>query len=195
MSAQFIPGSFSQDERNADRSLRNNRLGLLLWRVANGGVFLFFIFANYLMRSVQTSWPPEGVSRLDAGLPLVISIILLLSSFPASAALRAIRRDDTAGLVRNLFITLAAGLIFVIGLFVHMAGIPYSGPYSSIVMAMMGFHAVHAIVGMGLILYVIFRARRGTFTQVNHWLVEATVVFWHFVDLMWVFFFAVLYIL
>jgi len=195
MSAQFVPGSFSQNERDADLALRNRRLGLLLWRVANGGVFLFFIFANYLMRSVQTSWPPEGVSRLDIGLPLLISAVLIASSFPATAALRAIRRSDAGGLIRNLWITIAGGLLFIAGLLVHMLSVPVSGPYSSIVLAMMGFHLVHAVVGIGLLFYVIMQARRDKYTQVNHWMAEAAVVFWHFVDLMWVFFFVVLYIL
>jgi cytochrome c oxidase subunit 3 len=58
---------------------------------------------------------------------------------------------------------------------------------------MNGFHIVHAVVGMLLFAYVLRRA--AIYTPENHWTVEAATVFWHFVDLMWMFFFAVIYII
>lgn len=193
MNAQFVqPTMYDEDRRLQDQALKNKRFGLLLWRLANGGVFVFFIFANYLMRSVAKSWPPEGVAPLNAVIPTVISVILLASAIPAIRAQAAIRRGDNVGLRRNILLTMAAGSIFVVGIIYVMLHVPYSASYSSIVLAMSGFHAVHAIVGLLLFGYVYQRAR--TYTTENHWGVEATVVFWHFVDLMWVFFFLVLYV-
>ncbi|MBX3064577.1 MAG: cytochrome c oxidase subunit 3 [Anaerolineae bacterium] len=166
-------------------------MALLIWRISNGLIFVFFIFANYLMRSVQTSWPPEGAARPDILVPGVVSILLLLSSIPAARALNAIRRGDNTNMSRNIWLVLAAGLLFIAGVIFTMVRLPYSGPYSSIINAMSGFHIVHAFVGMLLLAYVLRRA--SAYTPENHWTVEATVVFWHFVDLMWVFFFAVIY--
>lgn len=176
--------------------IKNRRLALLLWRLTNGMVFVFFIFANYLMRSVQTSWPPEGVARPDALIPIIVSLLLLASSIPASRSLNAIRRGDTVGMTRNVWAVVALGVIFIAGVLYTMLTLPPSGPYSSIVLAMNGFHIVHAFAGLMLFAYVLWRtARAQAYSKANFWTVEAAVTFWHFVDLMWVFFFAVLYII
>lgn len=95
MSAQFarpVPFDETEDTRyQQDQDLKNKRFALLLWRFANAGVFAFFALANFLMRQTQPTWPPPGVSRVDAALPTVFSVLLLLSTFPATGALRAIR--------------------------------------------------------------------------------------------------------
>lgn len=180
---------------SADVALKNRRFGLFLWRVANGFIFLFFIYANYLMRSVQATWPPEGATRPDVTIPLIVSALLLLSGIPASRALSAIRRDDVPGLRRYVWITVAIGVMFVLGILFTMLRLPWSGPYSSIVNTMNGFHIAHALIGLLLFGYVLWRAGQGAYNAINHWGVEATVVFWHFVDLMWVFFFVVIYLI
>jgi heme/copper-type cytochrome/quinol oxidase subunit 3 len=165
-----------------------------LWRITNGLVFVFFIFANYLMRNAQPSWPPPGVARVDMGVPLVISAALLLSAVTASRILAAIRRDDRLSAQRHVLATMSLGAIFLIGVVAVIAQIPYSGSYSSIIVMMNGFHALHVIVGLGLFGYVLLKIGRGAYTQDRHWGAEGTIIFWHFVDLMWVFFFLVIYV-
>jgi heme/copper-type cytochrome/quinol oxidase subunit 3 len=111
---QFATSKYTEDNAAApDLALKNKRLALLLWRIANGLIFLFFIFANYLMRSVQTSWPPEGAARPDMLIPAVVSILLLLSSIPATRALNAIRRGDRVGMQRNIVLVLAVGALLL----------------------------------------------------------------------------------
>jgi cytochrome c oxidase subunit III len=194
MSAQFArPVTFEHDEQALE--LKNKRFGLQLWRVANGAVFVFFAFANYLMRSAQPTWPPPGVPRLDATLPAIFSVILLLSAVPAARVQSSIRRDDRTGMIRSILATLALGVVFLIGLGLIWRQVPYSGAFSTIFFTMTGFHAVHIAAGMLLFGYVLLKARRGAYSPENHWSVEAVVVFWHFVELMWLFYFVVLYIL
>jgi heme/copper-type cytochrome/quinol oxidase subunit 3 len=198
MSAQFADSSVLTAQQQEEQlrqtlALKNKRLALLIWQIANGFIFLFFIFANYLMRNAQPSWPPPGIERADAAIPAVLSVVLLVSSIPASRALNAIRRGDNNGMRSNLLITIALGAVFTLGMIYVIASLPYSGAYSSIVNTMNGFHALHALIGMGLLAAVAFRANRAS--KENHWTVEGSVVFWHFVDLMWVFFFLVLYVL
>jgi cytochrome c oxidase subunit 3 len=195
MSAQFVETSpFENEQYWQDLALKNARLGLLLWRFANGGVFVFFIFANYLMRIAQPSWPPPGVARVDIGIPLVISAALLLSAVTASRILASIRRDDRLSAQRHIAATMGLGAIFLVGILAVIAQIPYSGSYSSIIIMMNGFHAVHVAVGLGLFGYVLLKIGRGAYTKERYWGLEATVIFWHFVDLMWVFFFLVIYV-
>lgn len=192
--AQFVQATSQNDERyQRSVALRNARLGLVLWRFANGMIFVFFAFANTLMRQAQPSWPPPGVARLDAVLPIIITVLLGASWFTAGRMLDAMRREERPSVGRGLLLTAGLGSAFLVGLIVVCAQIPYSGAYSSIVLAMNGFHAVHTVIGLGLLAWVFSRISR--YTKDNHWALEGTVVFWQFIVLMWVFFFAVIYVL
>jgi cytochrome c oxidase subunit 3 len=186
---------FDEARSRYDLDRKNKRLGLQLWRFANSSVFLFFAFANYLIRATQGSWPPPGVARLDATLPAVFSVVLLLSALPASLVTAAIQREDRRAMQRHILVTVVLGLAFLIGLVLIWQQVPYSGSYSAIFFTMTGFHAVHVVVGMLLFGYIFVKARRGAYSKKNYWSVEGTVIFWHFVELMWVFYFVVLYVL
>jgi cytochrome c oxidase subunit 3 len=186
---------YEQERDQQARALRNARLGLLLWRIANGLIFAFFAFANTLMRQVQPSWPPPGVERLDATLPLLLSGALLISSLTASAALRAVRSNQWPTFQRSVWATIGLALLFFGGMVVVCTQIPYSGPYSSIIVSMNVFHMLHVLIGAALLAFVSLRAARGAYSAERHWTVEAVIVFWHFVGLMWLFFFAVIYVL
>jgi cytochrome c oxidase subunit 3 len=61
--------------------------------------------------------------------------------------------------------------------------------------AMTGLHALHMIIGIGIIAYLIFYARRGRFTPEYHSPVEISGLYWHFVDIVWIFLFPLLYLL
>jgi cytochrome c oxidase subunit 3 len=198
MSAQFaqpVPFDEAEDTRyQPDQDLKNKRFGLLLWRLANAGVFAFFVLANYLMRQTQPTWPPPGVSRIDAAIPTIFSVLLLLSTFPANGVVKAIRQENRAAMQRNILVTLALGLIFLVGLVVIWRQVPIGGSYSAIFFTMTGFHAIHVIAGMLLFGFVLLKTWRGAYSKESYWGVEATVVFWHFVELMWLIYFIVLYI-
>ena len=196
MSAQFArPVTFNEEQFLHDRELKNKRFALQLWRIVNGMVFVFFAFAYYLIRSTQASWPPEGVARIDGTLPAIFTVVLLISALPAIRVQAAIRRGERAAMQRNILITAALGLVFLVGLVFVWRQVPYSGSYSAIFFVMTGFHAFHVLAGLVLFGYVFWKAQRGAYSKENHWSVEATVVFWHFIELMWVFFFLVLYVL
>ena len=143
-------GKFDEERFLRERDLKNKRFALQLWRLANGGIFLFFVFANYLMRQ-QTAWPPPGVDRLNATLPTIISLALLVSAWTAASVMRAIRRDDRAAAQRNILATLVLGLVFLLGIVFVWRQVPNSGSYSAIFFTMTAFHAVHVLVGMLLV--------------------------------------------
>jgi cytochrome c oxidase subunit 3 len=185
---------FDQDALTRELDIKNKRLALQIWRVANGGVFLFFVLANSLMRQTQVSWPPAGVPRLSAGIPIVITLFLLLSSWTASRVQAAMKKDDVHGVQQNTLFTLALGVAFLIGIAMVWQQTQPGGSYTAIFYTMTGFHAVHVLAGMLLFGYVYWKAQQHKYTATDHWSLEATVVFWHFVDLMWLIYFVVLYI-
>jgi len=183
-----------EEERQArELDLKNKRFALLLWRFANGGTFVFFALANYLMRQTQTTWPPPGVSRLDATIPAIITVALLISSWTASRVMGAMKRDNRAGVQQYILATLGLGLAFLVGIALVWQRVPHTGSYSAIFFTMTGFHALHVLIGMLLFGYVYRKAR--SYAVDKYWSLEAAVVFWHFVDLMWLLYFVVLYIL
>jgi cytochrome c oxidase subunit 3 len=67
--------------------------------------------------------------------------------------------------------------------------------FFSFYFAMTGMHAVHMIIGIGLLTALIFQARRGRFSAFYHTPVELTGLYWHFVDIVWIFLFPLLYLL
>ncbi|MCC7209717.1 MAG: cytochrome c oxidase subunit 3 [Anaerolineae bacterium] len=194
--AQFAqPVTLDDQEYLRQLALKNARLGLLLWRLVNGMVFAFFVFANGMMRTTQPSWPPPGVQPLDAGLPLILTVVIGASFFTASRSLAAIRAGNSGAMSAQTVITGVLGMAFLVGIVAYTAQIPVTGPYSSINVTMNAFHALHVLAGLLLLAFVLFRARQGLYTRERYWMVEAAVVFWQFVVLMWVFFFAVIYVL
>src|SRR5689334_14358562 len=95
-----------EERRQRELELKNKRFALLLWRIFNGGVFAFFILANYLMRQAQTSWPPAGMNRLDATIPALVTLALLASSWTARRVEMGARNMDREGIQRNILATL-----------------------------------------------------------------------------------------
>jgi cytochrome c oxidase subunit 3 len=196
MSAQFAhPVRFDEQQYLQDQQLKNKRFALQLWRLANFGIFAFFALTNYLIRQTQATWPPAGVDRLDPTLPALFSVVLLLSAIPAQLVQRSIRHDNPSAAKRNIIFTAILAVVFLAGLYMIWKQVPYSGSYSAIFFVMTGFHAVHVIVGLLLFTYVFVKTSRGAYSRTAYWGIEATVVFWHFVEIMWAFYFLILYIL
>ncbi len=196
MGAQFAQPELFDDKRYQEsQSLKNKRFALQIWWIVNGMVFLFFAFANYLMRSVQATWPPQGIARIDTTLPAIFSIVLLVSTFPVSRVLASIRRGDRAVMQRSILAALVLGVLFLIGLALVWRQVPYSGSYSAIFFTMTGFHGFHVAVGMLMFGYVLLKAQGGAYSKESHWFVEAAVIFWYFIEIMWIGYFVILYIL
>jgi cytochrome c oxidase subunit 3 len=184
-----------EERRQRELDLKNKRLALFLWRVFNGGVFAFFILANYLMRQAQTSWPPAGINRLDGTIPALVTLALLVSSWTARRVGIGAQNGNREDMQRNIVATLALGLAFLIGMAFVWRQVQPGGSYTAIFFTMTGFHAFHVLAGMLLFGYVFRKVQVGAYSKDSHWGVEATVVFWHFVDLMWLLYFVVLFVL
>jgi cytochrome c oxidase subunit 3 len=160
-----------------------NRMGL--WLFIASEVFMFgalFVTRFYLWGNTRP--------HLDQQFGLLITVILLISSVSMNRAETAIAHDDRRTFMRWLLATTALGLIFLGG----VVGIewrghirPSDGAYGAVLYMMTGIHAL-------LILMIWYLARKGSFSAERHWGVEATAVYWHFVDVVWVFFYPALYL-
>ncbi|MDX1417380.1 MAG: cytochrome c oxidase subunit 3, partial [Candidatus Promineifilaceae bacterium] len=143
---------------------------------------------------------------------LMATLTLLISSFFIFRGESAMEIGDRRGFQRNFMIAALFGLLFLIGvvffewnvfgLHAEVFGIELfghltiaDGVESGIFFAMTGWHALHVLSGLFLILVVWNRSRKGGFSAERHWGVEATAIYWHFVDVVWVFYYPALYLM
>lgn len=143
-------------------------------------------------------WPPEGIQVLDPWhLPLYNTIILLLSGTTVTWAHHALLHNDRKGLVWGLALTVALGLLFTgVQAYEYMvAPFSFSGSiYGATFFMATGFHGFHVIIGTIFLLVCLLRAMAGHFTPKQHFGFEAAAWYWHFVDVVWLFLFATIYV-
>ena len=183
-----------QAEAASQLATNNNKLLLTLWLVVEAGLFACLIYANFSVRFAQGQWPPQGVDRLSMGLPLALTAILLISSFTAIRGVAALKRGDPTAFGRFFIGTIALGIVFAIGVFSLLSKVPYHGVYDAMFFTLWIVHVAHAIVVLGFLGYVGWRGTHGGYTADRVFPVEAATYLWHFLDIMWIVLFLVLYI-
>ncbi|MFN8556159.1 MAG: cytochrome c oxidase subunit 3 [Dehalococcoidia bacterium] len=170
-------------------------------RMNQVGLWLFFFSETFLFGAMITArFYISGTSKpehLNQMLGLAITTVLLLSSVTAYQSEAAIKRGQVGLCLAYLFATMAMGVVFVGGVTLEWATAEFHpwSPYGTAFFSMTGLHATHVVSGI-VILFLVYRlARRGRFTAERTWPVEAAVKYWHFVDVVWVFFYPALYLL
>ncbi len=153
-----------------------------------------------------STWPPKGVELLDAWqLPLLNTIILLLSGTTVTWAHHALQVGDRKATKIGLAITIALGVLFTAvqayeynhilheNLFFNDEALN-SGLYGSIFFMATGFHGFHVLVGTIFLTVCLLRLMAGQMTPQKHFGFEAAAWYWHFVDVVWLFLFAFVYV-
>jgi cytochrome c oxidase subunit 3 len=172
--------------------------GVFVFLFAEGMIF-FGLFAAYLIfRAVSPVWPPEGVER-ELVLPGINTVILLSSSFVINQANGAIKQNNVAGLRTWFAATAIMGAIFLAGQAYEYSHLPFgltANLFASSFYVMTGFHGLHVTFGVLLILAVLWRSLKPNhYSNENHFGVEAAEIYWHFVDIIWIILFVLLYLL
>ncbi len=149
---------------------------------------------------VNTVWPPPGVVTFNPfHLPLLNTMILLLSGTTVTWAHHSLLHGDRKGLTTGLLLTVLLGLTFTMCQAIEYSDAPFKfvngGVFSSVFFLATGFHGFHVIVGTLFLLVCWFRARAGQFTPERHFGFEAAAWYWHFVDVVWLFLFAFIYVI
>lgn len=178
--------------------LRNNRMGLWLFFISEA-----FLFGGLLV----TRFYLWGDTRpeLDQVIGLIVTAVLLLSSFTMNLAETAMEHGDRKLFLRGLVATAALGLVFLFGVMIFEWGLfpaiyaghlkPGDNVYGAVVFAMTGMHALHVISGIIFIGIVWNIGRKGGFSPDRHWGVESCATYWHYVDVVWIFFYPALYLI
>jgi len=186
-----------EEDKDIDREsfaykLATNRLGLWLFLISDS-----FIFGGLMISRINLL----GLTRpeLIQSLGLAVTVVLLISSFFANRAEVCMEYGDRKQFILCLSLTLGLGILFLIGVVgVEWRLAPF-GPETNLAGAvfyvMTGFHAFHVFTGVVFLAIVLRNGMHGRYTSEKHWAVEASVVYWHFVDVVWFFFYPALYLI
>lgn len=186
----------------------NESLGIVLFIVSEAVMFGAFFAQYFYNRVLSDSWPskvglPSGFDRVDPfPLPVILTVVLVASGFTAHWAQNAIRRDDRDAFQGWLIVTIILGLSFLGGqayeytsLIVNRGFSISSGIYGTVFFSLTGLHGLHVTIGVLVLIGVLVRAFMGHFSSRNHFGVEGTVLYWHFVDIVWIALYVTLYAL
>jgi cytochrome c oxidase subunit III len=161
--------------------------------------FNFSLFPSTLTDVIAGVWPPASIEEVlnPFELPLLNTIILLCSGTTVSWAHHSLIHGDRTGLKQGLWATIALGVVFSAIQAYEYGVAPFAfggNTYSSAFYMATGFHGFHVIIGTIFLAVCLYRAYLGHFTQRQHFGFEAAAWYWHFVDVVWLFLFVVIYV-
>lgn len=169
-----------------------NRLGLWFFIISESTVFAALLWSRLYLQGLHR---PE---HLNQTIGLGITSILLVSSLTAYRAEAAHGAGDADRMKRFVLLTLGLGILFLAGVAIEWTeafqAFPPAGGFGSIFFVMTGMHAFHVITGL-LMLALLFITARRVDLPAEHWGPEAVVKYWHFVDVVWVFFYPAIYLI
>jgi cytochrome c oxidase subunit 3 len=201
--------------RDLEHEFQASKLGVWVFLATEilmfGGLFVGYIIYHSLYPEMFF----EGSQYLDWRLGFLNTIVLLLSSFTMALSIWAAQNNKRSLSIANLWVTLACGFIFMcvkymeyhhkfeLGIFpgkffnLHEGGHHASNLalYFSFYFCMTGLHGSHVLIGMGLITWCLIRNYRGDFGPQYYTPLEGVGLFWHLVDLIWIYLFPLLYLL
>jgi cytochrome c oxidase subunit III len=173
-----------------------------------GGLFVGYIIYHQLYPETFA----EGAKQLNWKLGAVNTVVLLFSSVTMALAINSIQRGKNQLAMNYLVVTFICGLIFMVVKYFeythkfHLGYYPGKfltaeheaanlGLYFSFYFCMTGLHGSHVLAGMGLIAWSWWRTKRGDFDPEYYQWVECSGLFWHLVDLIWIYLFPLLYLI
>jgi cytochrome c oxidase subunit 3 len=188
---------------HAQGGISNVILGMLLF-ITSEVMFFAGLFAAYFnVRANAPAWPPLDFAGKLHILPLVgpATVLLIISSFTCQIGVWAIRRDDRRGLTRAFAVTLVMGVTFLLlqafdySVLMHEGLTMGATTFGTTYFTLTGFHGAHVFGGVLMLSVVVYRGMAGQFSARHHDMVEAVSLYWHFVDVVWILLFSILYLL
>jgi len=169
-----------------------NRIGLWLFIVSDAFMFGALLVTRFYLLGGRR---PE----LDQTLGLIVTSVLLVSSFFMNRAEAMISVGNRRGFLISTFLTMLLGIAFLVGVIGFEWRLapfgPADGAEGAVFYMMTGMHAFHVLTGVIFLFIVLRNGLRGHYSPERHWAVEACANYWHFVDVVWIFFYPALYLM
>lgn len=190
------PGAVQRLPRRPTET-RRGELGMWLFIATEAMLFGLLFFAYFYLGSSKPQWPLEEDPPYTLALTLLA--ILVISSAAAEWAKRGVAKDQTGRLKIGLGLTLLLGAAFIAVQMLeyrrHLNTLkPDDNAYGSIFYTITSLHFAHVVMGLGLLAFVFARALAGHFNARRHVAVKNATIYWHFVDLVWIFVVAIVYL-
>jgi cytochrome c oxidase subunit 3 len=184
-----------------EEGMSRGMAGMVLF-IASEVMLFGGLFAGYFyVRNQADVWPPEGVHQLDAGFGGVLTLLLILSGIVGHAGVIGLKSGNRTLFLLGVGLAIVMGTIFICGQAYEWFSLMDEGlnagstTYGSTFYILTGFHGAHVIAGLLMLALAWTRGYWKDFTPVRHLFVDASMLYWHFVDVVWVFLYAILYVL
>lgn len=167
-------------------------------------LFASFFAAYFFIRfNVATEWPPRLADGSELHLPLLLTgvntAILVASSFTIHWAEHRFKHyNDRKSLERGLLVTIILGTIFLIiqiNEYAHLAFGPQDTAFAGAFYTLTGFHGAHVLLGVTILSFCLIRVMKGDFTPQWFTPLQAGALYWHFVDVVWVLLYILVYLM
>lgn len=204
-----VPSHFD----SAEQAFEASKLGVWLFLVTEillfGGLFVAYI----IYRGLYPEMFHEASHHLNRIMGAVNTVVLIGSSFTMAMAVHSTKHNDSNRAHQYLLITFFCAMLFMVvkymeyshkihegllpGAYFTFEGIqhPKASLFFSLYFMMTGLHGIHVLVGMGLIAWVLIRSNKGHFDSHYNTPVEMVGIYWHLVDLIWIYLFPLLYLI
>ena len=190
-------------EARPDTGLNNGKLGI--WLFLASEVLLFgALFSTYIfLRTGSQHWPPDPQPELNIFLGMFNTFVLIASSVTMVMCWATLKMDNFRDFKRYLAVTILLSLLFMVvksfeygGKFSHDI-FPKTSTFYAIYFTLTGLHGLHVVGGLVVMLYFMGPGKKMWKTEPERFTgrIEVTGLYWHFVDLVWIFLFPVLYLL
>ncbi len=189
---------FGREAVDAEKRLKT---AMFFFIASEAAIFCSFFAALIYSRVHAPAWPPAGMPHFEILVPAVNTFILLFSSVTLHLGHSALARNRRDGVIASILMTISLGAIFLCGQayeYGFLNGSAFnikSGIFGSTFFMLTGFHGLHVLVGLIFLNVVYGAVLRGRITPQQHFPFTAASWYWHFVDVVWVFVFTIVYIL
>jgi cytochrome c oxidase subunit 3 len=207
---------------SSEQQFDSAKLGMWIFLITEILLFSGMFVAYTVFRQWHPETFAAASATLDWTLGATNTLVLLGSSFTVALAIHFAQRDNKKMLVANLGLTLLLAGVFLVIKYIEytskfehgvylgtafdphgvahgvdygaLASVPYAQQFFSIYFVMTGIHGVHVLVGMGVFTWLLIKALRGRYSSEYYTPVELGGLYWHLVDIVWIFLFPLLYL-
>ncbi|MGL5807803.1 MAG: cytochrome c oxidase subunit 3 [Xenococcaceae cyanobacterium] len=175
----------------------NSKFGFIVFLMSESVIFLSFFIGYFIFKTTTVDWYPPGVTGLEVRDPRINTIVLVSSSFVIYVAERYLHDRKLWGFRLFLVVTMLMGSYFLYGQAVEWRSLPFgftSGLFGGLFYLLTGFHGLHVLTGILLQGLMLTRSFIGGNYNNGYFGVEATSLFWHFVDVIWIVLFILIYV-
>ncbi|GAB4225332.1 MAG: cytochrome c oxidase subunit 3 [Stanieria sp.] len=194
---QELQRSLEHETTHEHEEEDNRMFGFIVFLLSESIIFFSFFAGYILYKTTVPNWLPAGIEGLEIREPTINTIVLVSSSFVIYIAERFLHNKNLWGFRFFWLLTMAMGSYFLYGQAVEWMSLKFgftSGVFGGSFYLLTGFHGLHVFTGILLQTIMLIRSFLPSNYVGGQFGVEATSIFWHFVDVIWIILFILIYV-